>query len=64
MSITIISRSSDRVRQAVNEHVAQKYGRYRYQLRSRYRPDEKRNEPDTIEESRAKLEKRSFFKRD
>lgn len=64
MSITIISRGSDRSRQAIREDTAEKYGRYRSRLRQKYRPDEQRTEDQTIEESRAKLEDRDFFKRD
>lgn len=62
--ITIISRQSSASRQAIRESMAKKYGETRLKLRAKYRPDEQRNLPDTLEESRAKLVKRDFFKRD
>lgn len=63
MSITIISRQG-LSRERIRESIAKKYAEVRKDVRGKAGRHDGRTDQDYQEESRVKLEKRGFFKRD
>lgn len=63
MAITIISRQGPS-RERIRESIAQKYAEQRKEVRGRVGRHDGRTDKDYKEESRVKLEKRGFFRRD